>query len=72
MLDSLTCNLDKNLLYNKTFSKENSMLENIIKVKPISFKLMDSKNFSEIKNVDNRSEVIVEVYMYINLERQCI
>ena len=66
MLDSLTCNLDKNLLYNKTFSKENSMLENIIKVKPISFKLMDSKNFSEIKNVDNRSEVIVEVYMYIN------
>jgi hypothetical protein len=72
MLNSLTDNLGtdqgkerEDLLYNLKFGKMNSSVEGIVKVKPISFKLIDPKNLKDIKNVDNRTEVIVEACMYI-------
>jgi hypothetical protein len=73
MLYSLTTNLGtdqgkerENLLYNLKFVKMNSRVEAMAKIKPISFILKDPKNWSDIKNADNRTEVAV-VTTWINI-----
>jgi hypothetical protein len=62
LLDSLTMNLRGNLLYNPNFNLDNSLIENIVKVNPISFKLLDPINpANEIKQLSNQTEIEVAV-----------
>lgn len=61
MLDSLTMNFGGNCLYNPGFNRNNSMVENIIKAKPISFKLLDNKNLNDIIKTTGRKEIEVAV-----------
>lgn len=65
MLDSLTVNMGGSKLYNPGFTQDNSLVLSITQATPISFKLLDSKNFSEIKEVGNRTEIEVKVELNI-------
>ena len=66
LLESLTMNLDTGHLYNQGFNQNNSMVENIIEAKPISYKLLDPEHLAiEIKEVGNRKRVEIAVNLYI-------
>lgn len=65
MLESLTMNFRGEGLYNPEFNEDNSLVENIIKANPINFRLMDNKNFGELQNAYDRTEIEVEVTLNI-------
>lgn len=65
LLNSLTMNLVAKQLYNPKFDVHNSMVENIVYGKPISFIIQDTKNFKVINNVTNEREVELSISLEI-------
>lgn len=63
MQNTLITNLSGSGLYNTGYSENNSMVDNIIKAKPISFKLMDATTLNEVKTLGNITNVEVAVTM---------
>ena len=67
LLESLTNNLEPGRLYNNGFSLRNSLVENIVEGKPISYKLFDPEHTAvELKEVGDRKKV--EIYVSLHLK----
>jgi hypothetical protein len=67
LLESLTMNLEPGHLYNVGFSQNNSLVENIVKGKPIEYRrLFDPENHEvEIKELGDRTKIEIEVNLEI-------
>lgn len=66
LLNSLTMNLGENCLYNPGFSLNNSIVDNIIKAEPISYKLADTRDgYKEIEQVTDQKELAVSINLNI-------
>lgn len=65
LLQSLTTNKDNNKLYNPNFSNNNSMVYNIVEGRPISYKLLDPDDLSELQEIGDRKTIEFAMEMYI-------
>ena len=67
LLESLTVNLEPGHLYNDGFSQNNSLVDNIVKGKPIEYqRVYDPENHTiEIKDLGERKKVGIEVNLEI-------
>lgn len=66
LLNSLTVNRGPGQLYNPGFGTNNSMVENILEARPISYRYLDPDNPTvELKNAGggDRAEIAVELYL---------
>ncbi|MDQ7096772.1 DUF4830 domain-containing protein [Desulfosporosinus sp. PR] len=62
LLQSLTVNLEPGHLYNAGFNQVNSIVDNIVRGKPIQYlRVFDPDNFLEIKDIGQRKRVEIEV-----------
>lgn len=63
IFSSLTMNIKDNCLYNPKFNNSNSEVENIKKVNPVSFKIIDENNLKNIpeQKIGNKTEIVIEV-----------
>ena len=66
MLNSLTMNYSGQVLYNKNFNLDDSIVENMINPEPLSFRLLDNNAPAiELIEIGNRSEIEIAVTLNV-------
>lgn len=60
LLESLTVNLEPNLLYNQGFNRDNSQIENLVEGNPISYELYEPGSYS-VKEIGNLKSIGIAV-----------
>lgn len=71
LLNTLTMNLKSDCLYNPDFGHNNSLVENILKAKPVSYMLIGKERpVKELKEIGERKEITVGVVLDIQWRDQ--